>query len=83
MGSKNQFKLKLDDLWEECDCGQITTEQLFERTLALFDSERADWKKKVEGLRGIAEHHAWEQMRRQSWGYEKALDDVLDLLKEV
>jgi hypothetical protein len=43
----------------------------------------SDWKKKVEGLRGIAEHHAWEQMRRQSWGYEKALDDVLDLLKEV
>ena len=29
---ENKIKLDLDDLWEECDNGFITSEQLFDKT---------------------------------------------------
>jgi hypothetical protein len=30
---KTDFRLRLDDLWEEFDCEQITSEQLFDKVL--------------------------------------------------
>ncbi len=41
-----EFRLLLDDLWEEFDCQQITSEQLFDKTLELFIQKEEEIREK-------------------------------------